>query len=170
MTKQLEAWNIRVLDPDGAPLTIEHIATDFNGGGLERNFDNTRRAGEPGVIPRPQGFNEIPVSFTVMMVTPNFLSHFAKGIQKPISIQLTAVTRDDDGNMTPYIFNAKGHTSNMPFGELDENDFTGEFSIMASYIKQQMGTTFTLEYDPLNYKLELNGVNLLASQKSTLGV
>lgn len=175
MTRYLSDWNAKIIDADDEVIGLTSIITDLNAGGLERNFDTTRRAGEVGVIARPQGFSEIEVTFTAKIFEKSFLTAFAKGVSTPITLQCMAAMADDEGDLTPYVFSATGFTGTMPFGNFSDSEVEGEFSMMAYKIEQSMGIDtdtdyFELIYDPRNYNYSVNGTNQLAATKTMLGI
>ena len=167
-------WTANILDINDAPISLASIITDLDAGGIERNFDTTRRAGEPGVIARPQGFSEIEVSFTAKILAKDFIKSWSEGVTEPISLQLMAAMNDGTGVLIPYTFQATGYTQMIPFGSFSESEVEGEFTMMASKVTQTIGATgvgqYTLIYDPKNYIYSINGVNKLANVKTMLGL
>jgi phage tail tube protein FII len=170
----IQDWTANILDIAEVPIALNSIITDLDCGGLERNFDTTRRAGEPGVVARPQGFSEIEVSFTAKILTKEFIKAWAEGVTTPISLQLTAALNDGAGVLIPYSFTATGYTMNISFGAFSDSEIEGEYSMMATKITQSVGATgvgqFNLIYDPRNYIYSINGVNQLAGIKTMLGL
>ena len=167
-------WLVKILDAGANSTNVDFICSEFNGGELEREFDTDPRAGEVGSVPRPMKFGELEVSMSVKMVTKEVLDVINTGIKNPISFQLSAATSDDNGTITPYIYTVKGFMSKIPFGDIaSDASFEAEFTLMATYLKQEIGTgveKFELIYDPKNYLYSVNGVNMLADIKTSLGL
>jgi phage tail tube protein FII len=166
------AWNMRVLDINNAPTKINGIVTDVKAPKLEREFDTTKRMGEPGIIPRPKHIKEIEVSFTCKRVSRAFTKLLleAMGTQnKPITLQATSIIDTDASTREIYIWTATGYVSATGLGDLSADGIESEVTMMCLKLDTSFGSD-TFSYDPVNYIYSVNGVNLWASIKTAIGV
>jgi phage tail tube protein FII len=170
MKSDVTAWNGRLLDIYNNPLNLKSLITEIKAPSIEREFDTTKRAGEPGIIPRPKYIKEIEVSFTAMKMSSGLLRSLLEGVGdygKTVTLQATAII-DSDTTSSSYIWTTKGCVSKAPLGNLGADGIEAEFSIMATQIDLQFGNEFSLSYDPKNYMYVINGVNIWANIKASI--
>jgi phage tail tube protein FII len=171
MIADVSAWNAKILDINNAPINLKGLITDVSSPMFEREFDTSKRAGEPGVIPRPKNLKEIEVSFTVKKVSRELIKALMEGVfsyNKQLTFQASAVVDSLSGLREMYVWTAKGYVSKSPFGNLNADGIEAEFSIMATYLEATFGTD-TFKYDPVNYDGSINGVNQWADLKTSIG-
>lgn len=166
---EIQHWNATLLDVNNAPVSLKGIVTEISSPVLERDFDTEKRAGEAGVVARPKFFNEVEVSFTIRRIFPAFTKAILEAALLPITLQCNTIIESDTGSNLVYTWYVKGYPSSTPLGDLSADGLEAEVSLMCHYVSVTY-STFSLIYDPLNYIYSINGVNLFASVKTSLGL
>lgn len=163
-------WNaIAIKDPatPASAIKPQGVITDLTLPTLERDVDTTKRAGELGIVPRPKFFNEMELSFTVQAYYKEFLLALAEAMQVAYTLRVNVCLENDAGAITPYVVEAKGFVTSLPFGDLSADGLESEVTFMAYYLKATLDTTIII-YDPRNYIYSIGGVNLLDAEKTAL--
>lgn len=168
--RDIQAWNVKLLDISNAPVTVAGLATEMTLPTLAREFDTDKRAGESGVVPRPKFFTEMESTIKLMSVSEEFEIAMLSNVAKPVTLQLSASAADTStGATVPYVVSLRGYFSEYPLGDFSDMGMEQEITMMVSYVSKQFGTNMMI-VDPRNYIYSINGVNLWASIKAELGL
>lgn len=173
MIPDVEAWSLKLLDVNNAPLNLRGLVTDLTSPVFERDFDTDKRAGEMGIIPRPRHINEIEVSFTVRKISKALIKALIEAfgtVNKTVGIQASAIVPNELGTSDAYIFTSRGYLSSVPLGDLSADGIEAEFSLMATQIDITFGSDFSFNYNPANGIYSINGNNIYSNVKAMMGV
>lgn len=166
---EIQHWNATLLDINNAPVNLKGIITELSSPVLERDFDTEKRAGEAGIVARPKFFNEVEVSFTIRRIFPAFTKAILEAVLLPITLQCNTIIESESGTNGVYSWYIKGYPNSTPLGDLSADGLEAEISLTCHYVGVTYGT-FSMIYDPVNYIYSINGVNLYASVKTSLGL
>lgn len=168
--RDIQAWNVALLDINNAPISVAGLATEFTLPTLEREFDTDKRAGESGVVPRPKFITEMVATIKLMSTSEEFENAMLSNLAKPVTLQLKASAADTVTGITvPYIVSLRGYFSEYPLGDFTDMGMEQEISMMISYVSKTFGSNIVI-IDPKNYIYSINGVNLWAGVKTELGL
>lgn len=170
MPTEIQHWNAKILDIANAQVNLKGIITEISAPTLERDFDTEKRAGEAGVNPRPKFFNEVEVSITIRKLFPTFLKAVMEAVNSPITLTASTIIENETTNVNEvYTWFIRGYYSSLPLGDLSADGLEAEITLMANYLEISYGTLAVI-YDPANYIYSINGTNLFASIKTSLGL
>jgi phage tail tube protein FII len=160
---ELVHWNAKFISSDTTPTTVKPsgIITDLTLPTLTREMDDTVRAGELGVVSRPKKFGELAVSFNVKSYDEDLYEILLTGMSQYLTMEATTCMSTDAGVVTTYKVECKGFVNELPLGELSEDGFESEVSMMCYYLKTTFGSKVSI-YDPRNYVLSIDGTNLFS--------
>jgi phage tail tube protein FII len=157
-------WNAIFTTTDTTPVVVKPsgIITDLTLPSLTREVDDTVRAGELGVVPRPKKYGELEVSFTLAAIFDTLHQTLVKGTNQTLIMEAVTCVIPDSGAAVAHKVECRGFVTELPLGELSEDGYEAEITMMCWYLKVTMGTKITI-YDPRNYVLSVDGTNLFAS-------
>lgn len=167
--RDIQAWNVSMLDINNAPVAMAGLATELELPTLEREFDTDKRAGESGIISRPKHFSEVECSFTLMSISEEFMSAILQNVAKTVTFNFSAAALDSAGASAVYSLAMRGFYNSLPFGNIDDVSSEIEIGFNVNFFTFTFGAQ-TMTYDPANYIYSVNGTNLLANIKTTLGL
>lgn len=165
---EIAHWNAKITyGTVPTEVALKGVITDLTAPTLEREFDTAKRAGELGVVPRPKYFNEVEISFTVRNIFKELITGLVTGTARSITLTATACIEADDNSVEAYQIVAKGFVSSLPMGDLSEDGYESEVTMMCYEFTANLGD-FTMVYNPRNYVLSINGTNLFEDIKDVI--
>lgn len=165
---EIAHWNAKIeYGETPSEVALKGVITDLTAPTLEREFDTAKRAGELGVVPRPKFFNEVEISFTVRNIFEELITGLVTGTSRSITLTATACIEADDNSVEAYQIVAKGFISSLPLGELSEDGFESEVTMMCYEFSAELGD-FEMVYDPRNYVLSIGVTNLFEGIKDII--
>lgn len=168
--RDIQAWNVKLLDINNAPIAVAGLVTEMTLPVLSREFDTDKRAGESGVVARPKFFNEMEATLKIQSISEEFDMAMIANIAKPVTLQLSASAAETTtGATVPYIVSMRGYFSEYPLGEFSDMGMESEITMMCNYVSKTFGTN-TVIIDPTNYVWSINGVNIWQNIKNELGL
>lgn len=160
---------------DTDKILLQGMVTDVTLPPLELNFDTDARSGMIGAIPLPTYFNTMEMSFTLQSFSHKAIKELTGALHGGAEINLNGVGKKHDGSGTVNVaiickgFVGKGLGMNLSA----QQSATSEYNIMLSYYKQfySDGANNTIViYDPHNFILSIDGVNIFEEEGKALGV
>lgn len=162
----IPAWVVSITDSGGTnTFKLIGTATDVQSPTLERAGDQTKRAGESGVIFRHTYFEQMELSCSIRRVHAEVLNYLNSGIDT-ITMTAIAAVANDSGTLITYSWEAVGYT-NLPFGLLNADGFEAEISMMVNKLTVNINTD-THIIDPANFEVSYNGTNKLQNVKDII--
>jgi phage tail tube protein FII len=162
-------WLLKITPSGVSPVATipKGIITELTLPTLEREMDNTKRAGELGVVSRPKYYNEMSLEFTVKYFYKELIEALIKGTNESITLEATACLQPDTGTAKAYKVLAKGFVNSLPLGDLSSDGLESKISLMCWYLECNLDTS-TIIFDPRNYILSMNGTNIFESVKTII--
>jgi P2 family phage contractile tail tube protein len=168
--RDIQAWNVKLLDINNNPVSGSGLVTEFSLPVLSREFDTDKRAGEAGVVSRPKFFTEMEATIKIMSTSEEFEIALLQNVAKPITLQLSASAAETTtGATVPYVVSMRGYFSEYPLGDFSDTGMECEITFLANYVSKTFGSN-TVVIDPANYIWSINGVNVWQGIKDQLGL
>ncbi len=163
------------VNDDNSLSNLQAMVTNVSIPYLERSFDTDARAGLPGLIPLPLGWNNQELTFTLQSFSQEIIKKIAGKINSLIKMQLNGCgLRHTDQTVLNVVFKGNGFLAQSLGMDLQaQSSATSEYRIMLNKYELVIsdGTnTTTVIYDPMNYVLSVDGVNTLEDQGQAIGV
>lgn len=163
-------WVLRV--SDGAtptPLTTINLeVTEVNLPTITRQFNDDKRVGYLANIPYPLGYEIGPLEFTTKALT-NTTMRLLGRIGRTTFVFIGSESLDGSTFSTTTI-TCRGYIEDNPLGNFADDGAEYQVSVRVDYIEVVVDSTSILKFDPANYIYEIQGVNQLASIRTSLGL
>lgn len=163
-------WNLRI--SDGAtvsPLTsINMEVTELQLPTISRQFNDDKRVGYISNIPYPLGYEVGTLEFTTKGVSTTDIRLLGR-IGRTTFVFTGAETTDGSTFSTTTV-TCRGYIEDNSLGSFADDGAEYQFTVRVDYLEVVVNSTTVLKFDPLNYLYEINGVNQLASIRTTLGL
>jgi uncharacterized protein len=163
-------WNLRI--SDGAtvsPLTdINLEVTEVTLPTISRQFNDDKRVGYISNVPYPLGYELSALEFTTKGLTPTTMRLLAR-IGKTTFV-FTGCESSDGTTFSVTTVTCRGYIEDNPLGSFADDGAEYQATVRVDYLEVVDDGTAVLRFDPLNYVYEVNGVNQLASIRTSLGL
>lgn len=163
-------WNLRI--SNGAtptPTTDVNIeCVEVQLPVISRQFNDDKRVGYLANIPYPLGYEIGNLEFTSKGITTAALRLLAR-LGRTTFI-FTGCESSDGETFTTTTVTVRGYMEDTSLGAFTDGGGEYQHTVKVDYIEVSIGGTVQLKFDPINYIYEINGVNQLASIRTSLGL
>lgn len=144
---------------------------EFNAPKLVQKVEEFRAGGMNAPIELNMGMEKLEADFSLIQYSKDVLSLFGMvdGAQVPLTVR--EALESFDGTITPVVHVMRGKLKEVDPGTSKAGELNPiKFSIALSYYRLQHGPTVAQEIDVENMIHFVNGVDVLAAQRSALGI
>lgn len=144
---------------------------NFRAPALAIKAEELRMGGMDVPIDIKMGLEKMTSGFALFSYSADVLALFGVANGQTVAFVAREALEDFDGTVTPVVHTMRGRILSMDAGESKAGDVsTLQFEMSLTYYKLQHGGRVVQEIDPINMIHIANGVDVLAAQRSALGM